>query len=133
MTELQNEDPIPWERFDTTTLNWFAQRLPDTGNQTARAAISEQLFFGRTAGLGQEEIDQAVLLFGTEAEVRGLLGREICELRAASDTKTGRDARFSSCKNILNSLVDCMAFLAHHGGLEAGEADDLSNVDGSVR
>ena len=74
---------IPWQSFSKDTLAWYASKLSDEGGEPQQI-IQETLLDDRDH-LSKSEVDQLLMLFGTEEAVKKTLGRELLDLRAISD------------------------------------------------
>ncbi|MGC8603862.1 MAG: hypothetical protein ACP5VS_09260, partial [Desulfomonilaceae bacterium] len=99
----RHEGSMPWDLFDVTILEWYANRIKDkTGKEQAKAAevVKEKLFGGRVR-FPENDRKQALLLFGKTAAVRKSLGRNIIDLRYVSGPGTRWDDRKELCDNVL--------------------------------
>ena len=83
-------------------------------------------------GLRKEELDQLVLLFGTEAAVTEMLSREMVDLRVVSGRGDRWDERDTSSRNLLECLRLSIDFFSRQFDLSGEEARDLTRVDGSA-
>lgn len=121
---------MPWDEFDSKTLEWYAGRLTDTKGGSARSVISERLFDNRQT-FSPDDLRQARLLFGTDTVVRRLLARELLDLRAIGDGSERWKERTLVTENVLQSLGKAVEFLARHLKLDAA-VDKLSTASGTA-
>jgi len=120
------EGRVPWEEFDPESLGWFARRLPqETSGQEPKTIVTASLLDGRQQ-LPREEIDQLVLLFGLEKEVRQRLGRDLIDLRVVKNPGPRWDERETSSRNVLESLRTAVDLLGRHIGVERLTLDGLT-------
>jgi predicted HTH transcriptional regulator len=127
----RQEGAIPWEEFDSETLDWFAARLIGQTTKFARAVISEQLLDNRTR-FSQDEIMQARLLFGKAYIVRQHLRRDVIDLRTFSLGLARWDQRHVECDNLLKCLRTAVDFFANHIGIQETTIDCLDQTSGSA-
>lgn len=128
----QYEGRIPWEAFDSESLGWFAGRLSqEKDGQDPQTIVTTNLLDGRER-LAREEIDQLVLLFGLEKEVRQRLGRDLIDLRVVTNPCSRWDERETSARNILDSLRTAVDLLGRHIGIEGVTLDGLTATAGSA-
>jgi len=125
------EGTMPWDRFDASTLGWYAGRLDAEGSEDPAATIGRVLFDGRDR-FTPAEIDQALLLFGTAQEVRKVLRREVIDLRAVSTPGARWDDRHLVTENLLSALREAVEFFARHVGVAGGTLDDMHETSGSA-
>ena len=126
----QYEGRIPWDSFDPVSIGWFAQRLSQDG-QEPRSVVSACLLDGREQ-LARLEIDQLILLFGLEEEVRRRLGRNLIDLRVVMNPNSRWDERETSSRNVLESLRTAVDLLGRHVGVEGVTLDGLTATAGSA-
>jgi len=130
--EIRTEGRVPWKDYDGDSLEWYARRLPASGSESPAAAITEALLDGRSFGWEEGELDQLTLLFGTDRNVRAVLGRDLYDFRCVSATGARWDERLTGAANILTTLREAVGFFARHVGVGAEEADDLTRTEGSA-
>ena len=128
----QYEGRIPWEAFDPESLDWFARRLSQEGDEDQRQRIVTASLLDGRERLAREEIDQLVLLFGFEGEVRRRLGRDLIDLRVVTNPGSRWDERATSAHNILESLRTAVDLLGRHIGVEGVTLDGLTATAGSA-
>ena len=128
----QYEGRIPWDALDPLSIGWFAQRLSqEMDEQEPRRVVSACLLDGREQ-LARVEIDQLILLFGLEEEVRRRLGRDLIDLRVVMNPNSRWDERQTSSRNVLESLRTAVDLLRRHVGVEGVTIDGLTATAGSA-
>jgi hypothetical protein len=126
------EGRVPWSAYAGSSLEWYAKRLPSGESDSPSVAITKALLDGRSRGWDEGELNQLTLLFGTEREVRSVLGRDLYDFRAVSEPGARWDERVSGSQNILDTLKTGIDFFAKHVGIDSEEADDLTKTEGSA-
>ena len=122
---------IDWQSFDTETVRWFAQLL-DPETQNPHETIRERLLDGRVH-LEQNELNQLVLLFARNAEVRGVLGRDVLDIRIIDDeTKRPHRRELVESDNLLLTLRRAVGFLSEAMANDALIPEDLRRMDGDA-
>ncbi|MBL8619840.1 MAG: hypothetical protein JNK64_01020 [Myxococcales bacterium] len=122
---------VDWQAFDPIAVEWYATIL-DKAAEDYHALIRERLLDGRTS-IGKNELRQLVLLFGTKANVRATLGRDVLDIRVIDDeTKRPRQRELVESENVLFALRRAVSFLSEALAKEALVPEDLRQVDGEV-
>jgi len=128
----QRGGAVPWAQFDPATVAWYAARLPGVPDAAApEQTIQATLLNGRDF-LGADEINQLVLLFGTENAVRQALGREMIDCRARGKTSERWDERLLGAQNVLESLRAAVQFFGRHVGIDGATLDGLEATAGAA-
>lgn len=133
LQSLASTHLVPWADFDQETVMWYGQRLAGaTSFGEACRAVRERLLDERDQ-FQAEEIRQLCLLFGTQKNVRKLLGREVIDCRARKDPEVRWDERVESANNVLQSLRQAIQFFGKHvGGVAGVNIDGLKATSGSA-
>ncbi|WP_013627485.1 ATP-binding protein [Rubinisphaera brasiliensis] len=121
---------IPWQSFSKETLSWYASKLSEDGGDP-QAIIQTQLLDGRDH-LRKSEVDQLILLFGTEEAVRKVLGRELLDLRAVKNPEVRWDERIESHANVIECLRKSVDFFSRHVGIDGVSLDGLKATSGTA-
>jgi hypothetical protein len=122
---------VDWQVFEPTAVAWYAGLLDSTALDQ-HALIRERLLDGRT-NLDKHELRQLVLLFGTKANVRAELGRDVLDIRIIDDeTKRPRQRELVESENLLLALRRAVGFLSEALAKEALAPEDLRQMDGEV-
>lgn len=121
---------IPWKYTDFETLKWYASHLATDSTSEARDVIQAKLLDGRDC-LQPFEIDQFVLLFGTEAEIARRLGRELIDLRVRTSEDKRWDDRVESHCNVLQCLRQATDFFRTHVNVGGVTVEGLKEKSGS--
>ena len=122
---------IDWKAFDPTTIAWYAGLL-DPAAADQHALIRERLLDGRTH-FDKHELHQLVSLFGTRANVRAALGRDVLDVRIIDDeTKRPRKRELVESENLLLALRRALGFLSDVLANESLAPEDLRRMDGEV-
>jgi hypothetical protein len=121
---------IPWDRCDSITLKWYANRLSPRSLEPPQKIIQETLFPGRIS-FNPDEVTQILLLFGNETEVRQIIGRFVVEIRVR-DEETGRLLeQLPTQKNIIESLRLSVDTFGRILGIERATIDILDAKTGT--
>lgn len=128
----RTEGKVPWDTYDKRSLEWYAKRLSDSENDSPSVAITNALLDGRSRGWGDDELNQMTLLFGTDRDVRSVLGRDLYDFRAVSEPGARWDERLTGTANILTTLGEAVGFFAKHVGVDSDETNDLTKTQGSA-
>lgn len=128
----QRGGPIPWNQLDQKTLLWYAGRLDatTTGNNVAKL-IRTHLLDGRDI-LRPDEMNQMLLLFGTEKAIGQMLGRELLDCRARKNYDVRWDERLLLRHNAIESLRAGVDFFSRHIGIAGATLDGLEATTGSA-
>ncbi len=122
---------VDWQAFEPTAVAWYAGLLDPTAVDQHRL-IREHLLDGRT-NFDKHELHQLVLLFGTKANVRAALGRDVLDIRIIDDeTKRPRQRELVESENLLLALRRAVGFLSDALAKEALAPEDLRQMDGEV-
>jgi hypothetical protein len=122
---------VDWQAFEPTAVAWYAGLLDPTASDH-HALIRERLLDGRT-NFDKHELHQLVLLFGTKANVRAKLGRDVLDIRIIDDeTKRPRQRELVESENLLLTLRRAVAFLSEALANEALAPEDLRQMNGEV-
>ena len=121
---------IPWQSFSKETLSWYASKLSDEGGNP-QEIVQAQLLDDRDH-LTKSELDQLILVFGTDDSVRKVLGRELLDLRAVKNPDVRWDERFESHANIIECLRKSVDFFSRHVGIDGMTLDGLKATSGSA-
>jgi predicted HTH transcriptional regulator len=92
--------------------------------------IQQKLLDGRDR-LHPFELDQFILLFGSESEVAARLGREMAELRVRTSEGKRWDERLETHHNVLQSLRVATDFFQRHVSVGAITVEALKQTSGS--
>ncbi len=123
---------VPWELLEPETLKWYASRLdPDNNDPESKKLIQLHLLDGRDE-LEKRELDQLVLLFGKQEAVRGVLRRELMDLRSVESDRGRWQERIESSENIASCLRQAVEFVTRHIGLGEVTVDGLKETAGSA-
>lgn len=128
----QIDGRVPWDTFDAEVLKWFADRLdPQDTEEDAVTIVRAGLLDGRDQ-LSAAEVDQLVLLFGTEVDVKRRLHRELIDLRAIITPDVRWDERVESHANVLTCLKLAVEFFVRHVGLSGVTSYELAATSGTA-
>ncbi len=121
---------MPWEKFSPDNLRWYAKRLAPDSDRPSRAIIQHELFDGRET-FEKDEIFQAILLFGKEAEVKRIINRNIIEIRSPQEGQSRGGRLLESRKNIIQSIRACVDVFARTLNMSDASLDSLDNTSGT--
>jgi predicted HTH transcriptional regulator len=121
---------MPWEKFSPDNLKWYAKRLAPESTKPARAIIHHDLFDGRET-FEKDEIFQAILLFGKEAEIRRIISRNIIDIRSPGGGASRGAILLESRKNIIQTLRACVDVFARTLKMSDASLDSLNNTSGT--
>ena len=128
----EREGMVPWDQLDENTLGWYARRLDkDVDADRVRAVITELLLDAREH-LVSRDLDQLILLFGSDQMVRRLVGRQMIDLRALGEFDTRWVERSEHSGNVIESLRAAVSFFERHVGVEGASLDGLHQTSGSA-
>ncbi|MFC2167771.1 ATP-binding protein [Acidobacteriota bacterium] len=125
------EGAMPWQEFDLDTLSWYAFHLCGEVSDRPEEKITKRLFNDQKRFL-EQEINQARLLFGTEATVGGILKRDMIDLRKRGEDTVRWDERHSKCANILTCLRSAVDFFSRNIGLDDVSMEGLIRTEGTA-
>lgn len=127
----RNEGFVDWGRLEEGSLVWYARMLGETSRNPVDV-VKERLLDGRS-NLGANELRQLMLLFGTDAEVRAELGRDVLDLRVLDEeTQRPSERELIEASNLINALKRAVSFLAAHTGIGKVAAEDFKETEGSL-
>lgn len=122
---------IDWQAFEPTAVAWYAKLLDPTAVDH-HALIRERLLDGRT-NFPKEDLHQLALLFGTKANVRAELGRDVLDIRIIDDeTKRPLKRELVESDNLILALRRAVSFLSEALMKEALTPEDLRQMNGEV-
>ncbi len=121
---------IPWKYTDLDTLRWYATQLGADASEDPKRVIQEKLLDGREH-LQPFEMDQFVLLLGSESEVGSKLGRELIDLRVRTSEPKRWDERLESHENILRCLRLATEFFQRHVAVGDVTVEGLKETSGT--
>lgn len=124
---------IPWSDLDLDTLRWYASRLHLHNDTTTeeRTAIQVALLDGRDI-LQPNEVNQILLLFGTDKAIRQLIRRDLLDCRARQAPETRWSDRQIINLNVIESLRMAVLFFGKHVGIEGVTLDGLIATSGTA-
>lgn len=122
---------VDWQAYEPTTVTWYAGLL-DPKAVDQHALIRERLLDGRTH-FDKHELHQLVLLFGTRANVRAALGRDVLDVRIIDDKeKRPRKRELVESENLLVAFRRAVAFLSDAVANKALAPEDFRQMGGEV-
>jgi len=121
---------MSWDKFSPENLKWYAKRLAPDSTKSPRAIIQQELFDGKET-FDSDQIFQAILLFGKEAEVKRLISRNLIDIRVLSDGSSRWEKRVESSKNIIQSLRLAVDTLARILKIQSASMDTLEDTKGT--
>jgi hypothetical protein len=121
---------IPWKFTDMDTLKWYASQLGADASADPQRVIQEKLLDGRDR-LQSFEIDQFVLLFGSEKELGARLSRELVDMRVRTSEDKRWDERTESHRNVLQCLQQATDFFRTHVSVGDITVEGLKEKSGS--
>lgn len=121
---------IPWKYTDLDTLKWYASQLGVDGSENPTQVIQDRLLDGRDH-LQPFEIDQFVLLFGSEVEVGRRLSRELVDLRVRTSEDKRWDDRVESHRNVFQCLRQATDFFRAHVSVGEVTVEGLKEKSGT--
>ncbi len=129
--EEETTEEVPWQDLDSATVRWYAGKLEASAERNPQESIREHLLDGRNS-LSEDEIKQLRLLFGTEQTVRGVLHRDMVDLRYRQEPEARSGERVSSSRNIIESLRTAINFFSKYIGADGLTLDGLQAASGSA-
>lgn len=123
---------IPWDTLSAETMKWFASKLADEAESRSPKEIIHARLLDDRDSLTLTDLNQLLLLFGSEAEVGKALGRELIDLRAVFTKGVRWDERVESHKNVIECLRKSVEFFSKHVGVDGVTLDGLKAVSGSA-
>jgi hypothetical protein len=121
---------VPWNSAQIETLQWFASHLAADPKANPKDVIQEKLFDGRDR-LEPFEIEQFLLLFGSEKEVRLQLGRPMIDLRVRTSEDKRWDERAETHLNLLDNLQLATEFIKTHVSVGELTIEELKKTTGT--
>jgi hypothetical protein len=121
---------MPWEKFSSDNMKWYATRLAPGSIKTPRAIIQKELFDGNET-FDPDQIFQAILFFGKEAEIKKIIGRNLIDIRIIGDSTARWEKRIESRKNIIQSLRHAIDTLSRTLKIENASLDTFAETNGT--
>ncbi len=123
---------IPWDTYSAETMKWYSSKLADGGDsRSPEEVIHSQLLDDRDS-LTAGDLNQFLMLFGTEASILKTLGRELIDLRAVITEGDRWDERVESHANVIDCLRKSVEFFSKHVGVDGVTLDGLKATSGSA-
>jgi hypothetical protein len=123
---------IPWESFSEETMSWYAGKLASEGESGPPEEIIQSRLLDERDILPSADLQQLLLLFGTESSIRKKLGRELIDLRAVRTEGVRWDERVESHANVIECLRKSVEFFSKHVGVDGVTLDGLKALSGSA-
>ena len=121
---------IPWNSAQFETLQWFASHLTADAKANPKDVVQEKLLDGRDR-LQPGEIEQFLLLFGSDKEVIAQLNREMIDLRVRTSKDARWHDRFESHSNVLENLRLATEFIKTHVSVGELTIEELKKTTGT--
>ncbi len=123
---------IQWDSLSADTVKWYASKLATEGDTRSPQEIIHSRLLDDRDSLSAAEINQLQMLFGTDASIMRILGRELIDLRAVMTEGERWDERVESHSNVIDCLKKSVEFFSQYVGVDGVTLDGLKATSGSA-
>jgi hypothetical protein len=123
---------IPWDTYSVETMKWYSSKLAGEGDSRSPEEIIHSQLLDDRDSLTAGDLNQFLMLFGTEASILKTLGRELIDLRAVITEGARWDERVESHANVIDCLRKSVDFFSKHVGVDGVTLDGLKATSGSA-